>query len=172
MPRFQHSRQNRSTSRPNRDWAAIIASEVTNVPAASKVLLGTFSPSNAGIDETVLRTVGIFGIQTDGVASSELQLGAVGIIVSTAVAAAAGVASLPGPVTQAGDEWFVYMPIVQSWVANGVGERMCQYHFDSKAKRIIQAANVFSIVVENSHASEAFDIAFSVRVLSQVRGTH
>ncbi len=102
------------SQRPNRSWAAIVDAAETTVPAASKVLLGTFTPSVDGIDEVVLRTRGVLAVRSDQTAGSELQIGAFGMIVVTDTAAAAGAASIPSPATDADDDgWFVWLPFAQ-----------------------------------------------------------
>jgi len=138
------------------------------------VLLGTFVPSVVSIDETILRTRGMFAVETDQSAASENQLGAFGMIIVSDNAAAAGVASIPGPATEASDDgWFVWVPIVQRWeLGTFVGfdsHQSVQYEIDSKAKRIVQAGQTIAVVVES--VASGFTIATVFRMLSQVRGT-
>jgi len=166
----------RTRSTPNRTWAGINAATYTNVPAASKVLLGSFTLNNTGIDETVLRTVGSISIKSDQAAASEDQIGAFGLYVVSSRALAIGLTAIPGPVTNASEDgWFVWQGFAQTLEfvsAVGVEPGMATtYHFDSKAKRVVGTGMGIAIMVENIHASHAFDIAVPLRLLSMVRGT-
>ncbi len=162
-------------SRPNRSWNGLVSSAATNVAGTSKVLLGSFTPSNSGIDETILRSRGMFAIETDNSGATEEQVGAFGLIVVTDNAFAAGVASIPGPATDVDDDgWFVWVPIVQRFEfvsAVGVEPQMAtQYQIDSHAKRIVSDGQTVAIIVENFGAG-GFTININFRILSQVRGT-
>ena len=175
MPTRSHLRRsNRST--PNRSWSAFNTAAPVAVPAASKVLLGSFSLTNPGIDETVLRTVGAFAVQSDQLGATEDQLGAFGMYVVTDRAIAIGLSAIPGPVTNAAtDGWFMWKPILQEFAfGTGVGfiaDMATRYDFDSKAKRIVNNGFGIAIMVENIHATHAFEITTSFRLLSMVRGT-
>ncbi len=166
----------RQGSRPNRSWSGLVSASATSVPPASKVLVGTFALSVPSIDETILRTRGVLGVRSDQVAAEESQFGAFGLMVVTDVAAAAGIASIPGPGTDVSDDgWFVWLPIMQTLkFGTAVGFdtlAMTQIMIDSSAKRIIQEGQLVAIVAENVHANQAFEIAVGFRILSQVRGT-
>jgi len=161
---------------PNRSWGASNSTAATAVAAGTKVLLGTFVLSNPNIDETVLRTVGMVGVGSDQTAASELQLGAFGLVVVNDLAIAAGAASVPGPITDGGDDgWFVYVPFVQELrFLSGSGfdpHVINQYSFDSKAKRKIQEGSTIAVMVENAHATHAFQFFFGFRMLTMVTGT-
>ena len=106
----------RSGARPNRSWAATTThTDFIAVPAASKVLISSFVVVDTfGIDLTVLRTVGRFAVASDQASAIETQTGAWGLIRVTDLAVAAGVASLPGPFTDAQDDgWFVHQMFAQ-----------------------------------------------------------
>ncbi len=173
MPNFRN-RPQRSASRPNRSWDGFFTTALVNVPAASKVLLGSFTLNNPGIDETLLRTVGTLFVATDAL-SNESQIGAVGLIPITEIALAAGVASIPGPVSDIGsDGWAFHQTFCQDWsFATAVGQTMggLSYSFDSRGKRVVSDQHALALVVENAHATQAFDFYIAMRILSQVRGT-
>ena len=172
VQRFLNRPQRRQS---NKGWAAAFTSAPVNVPAASKVLLFTFTLSNENIDETVLRTVGTWGVRADAILDEE-QIGAVGMIIVSDTAAAAGVASIPGPITNADDDgWFLYTPFTFAIESiSNVGVRPDITHmipFDSKAKRKSSSGKVIACVVENAHATDGFDFTLVLRLLAMVRGT-
>ena len=169
--RFQTNRRT-----PNRSWAGFASTAETAVAASTKVLLGSFTLSNSNIDETILRNVGVLGVTSDQIATTEVQIGAFGMIVVNDLAVAAGAASIPGPITDRTDDgWFVYVPIVQKLqISSNVGnnfQAVTQYQFDSKAKRVVQEGFQIALMVENASSSTAFDIMAIFRTLSQIRGT-
>ena len=146
------------------------------IPAASKVLLATFTLSTALLDETILRVVGGVGVGSDQTAANENQIGAIGMCLATETAVAAGIASLPDPVTDIADDiWFFY----QGWgthftqfSAIATQANTFQYHaFDSKAKRIIQKGMSVVLVGANASATEGLLCLPFLRMLTQVRGT-
>jgi len=170
--RFQNSFRS-SSSRPNRAWSGSLASAFVVVAANSKVLLATLVTGVAGgVDLTILRTVGGIAIQSDQPTAIEQQIGAWGMILVTDQAAAAGIASIPGPATDIGDDWFVHQTFAQGGVQADEGAGSTWYAFDNKAKRILDGTGtVVAVVVENVHATHSFHIADMSRVLTQVRGT-
>ena len=165
-----------SRSRPNRSWAGTIVTSAFAVAANSKVQIANLELSNQGIDETILRTHGILTIQSDQLSTSESQIGAFGMIIVTDLAATAGAASIPGPVTNVDDDsWFVHQMINQRMeFASTIGlypDYGVQYMLDSKAKRVLESGNQISIMIENAHASHGFNGQLTLRVLTQVTGT-
>ena len=167
---------NRSNSgaRPNRAWVGAFSVAQVNIPANSAVLISTFALSNAGIDETILRTVGSFFVGLDQIVANEQQLGAFGLILATDQAISVGITAIPDPITDINDDgWFVYVPIQQeTQYATVVGQSMGRtYDFDSKAKRVVYTGTGVAVVVANSHATNGLDISVGFRMLSQVRGT-
>ena len=170
-PRRRFVRPGRG-SRKGTGWARNINSTLTPVPAATKVLFGTFVLSNPGITETIIRTRGRFAVASDAAAATEQQFGAWGMIVVNDLAVAAGVASLPGPGTDRSDDgWFVWESI-QQWNevagATSVSVVSQSYDFDSKAARRVEEGFTIAIVVENVHATHAFEFAAGMSLLSKV----
>ncbi len=166
----------RRSSPPNRSWAGFRTNAPIAVPANTKILLSTLGLSNPGIDETVLRNVGIISIVTDQVVAGEQQIGAFGMVKVSTIAATAGAASIPGPITDASaDGWFTYVPFAQEFQfisAVGVAfNAATQYQFDSKAKRRVNTGFALAMMVENAHATHGFFISVVLRTLSQVTGT-
>ena len=173
----QNRRQFRQFQRrPNRGWSFTVSALPVAVPAASKVLLAALVPSDV-LDLTILRTVGSISIRSDNIAgASEVQTGAFGIIPVTTIAATAGVASVPSPIAEADEDWFIYQGFqLTNTFISAIGVHPQSSHmipFDSKAKRIIDGDGItMAVVVENNHATNAFEIQFLVRILAQIRGT-
>ncbi len=176
MPTSRRSTRSFRKSPANRSWTGSLLAAPVTVPAASKVLLHSFTLSNANIDETILRVVGGIGIASDQIAAVEDQIGAYGFIIVTDLAVAAGVASIPGPATNNGDDgWFVYQTFGQRFGFGSAvgfdGQMSTWYPIDSKAKRVVSEGQNIAVVVENFHASQGFVISSQFRMLSMVRGT-
>ena len=160
--------------RHNRAWSGVHSVTTTAVAAGAKVLLGSFAPTTSG-DVTVLRSVGVISIKSDQAVSTELQQGSFGMIVVTDVALATGITAIPGPVTNMADDgWFLFQSFHQEFTfLTGVGfnnNGMNSMQFDSRAKRIVEDGRSIAIVVENANASHGFDVAFTIRLLSEVYG--
>jgi len=165
----------RSSSRPNRSWGGLAFATYTTVGAASKVLLGSLTLSNPGIDETHLRTVGVLSVRSDQKVASEDMLGAIGMILVSDQALATGITAIPGPTTDIADDgWLFYQPIVQTFeFVSSVGfdsQGAVQYHFDSKGKRIVHDGVSIALVAQNS-GSTGWAVGVVLRTLSQVTGT-
>ena len=99
----------RRTSALNRGWSGLSLLDI-QVPAVSKIFLGSFQLNNDGIDETVLRSVGDWTVagQSDGT-----YLVAIGMILVTDTALAEGVAAIPFPLFDIeSDGWFLYDTIL------------------------------------------------------------
>ncbi len=140
----------------------------TAVAASTKVLLGSFTV--AGASETMRRTRGLVQWTTNQILASEFSIGAFGMCVVTEDAFAAGVASIPGPFTDAGsDVWFVHQFMMHSFqFASGVGiegQFGNQYEIDSSAMRKVSEEQRVVLVVENGSANGAV-FAFGIRLLA------
>ena len=169
-------RQFRRSSTPNRSWGGAFSTANVAVAANTKILLGSFTPSNPNIDETVLRTVGSIWVGSDQTGSVEDVIGAFGLIIVTDLALAAGAASIPGPITDIADDgWFVYQPFVGQFrtvsAAGYTSPDGTEYQFDSKAKRRTGEGQSIAIMVQNASASHGFNIKIGFRLLSMVTGT-
>ena len=129
----------------------------------TKVLHSTLDPkllANVVAQEsTIVRTRGVISIRSDQAAVVEDQVGAMGMMFVTDEAVAAGVASIPGPVTNAdNDGWFVWVPFAQRGADVGTMLTSVEYQFDSKAMRKFEAGTTLVTVVEN--ASSLNGLAF------------
>ncbi len=155
----------------NYEWAQLVSVAPTNVPAASKVIIGSFQLTEPN-DITLMRTRGILHVVTD-LPSTEEQVGAFGFMLVTETAFAAGVASIPGPVTNGNEDWPIWVPICQNSIQLGStnfetssGRQMV---IDSKAQRVWEIGQRLVIMAENSHAAHAFDVMISLRILTRLR---
>jgi len=169
---LRHNRIVRRSTPPNRSWSGAIFVEIA-VPGNTSILLGSFGLSNQGIDETQLRALGSITVRSDQQAVTESQIGAFGLIVVSQSAITAGIASIPTPLTEIGDDgWFTYMPFCQTnHVFTTTGSTYApRYDFDSKAKRVVHDGSSMAVVVENGTA-DAFVFSVIIRMLSMVRGT-
>ena len=173
------SRRSRSSfqrrSNPNRSWSGFAFTAFVAVAANTKILLGSFTLSNPGIDETILRTVGQLAVVSDQLAATEAQIGAFGFIPVTGLALAAGAASIPGPITDSNADWFFYVPFANQFslasAASFAVVGSLNIPFDSKAKRKFNEATAIAVMVENSSATHGFNVAFVLRMLGMVSGT-
>ncbi len=162
------------TRRPaNRGWDGFVTTAPVAVPAGSKVLINTFALNNPGIDETALRTVGVMSVVSDQKNGDEQQIGAFGLIVINDTALALGITGMPGPVTGIGEDgWFLYVPFANTFlIATQVGFESPagdSIRFDSRAKRKVHDGTGLAAVVENAHATHAFNFQVVYRILSMV----
>ena len=162
----------RRTGAPKRltDWSA--SSPVTGpdvVAATTKALLEVFTPIVAG--ETVVRTRGFFGYESDQVAATEFFAGAFGIGVVTKVAAGIGITAIPGPATDAGwDGWLYHRYFANRFeFISGVGVEanpIINIEIDSKAMRKVTEDDRLVVVAENS-ASAGMQIMHAIRILTK-----
>jgi len=153
------------------NWSRLVPTTSTVVAAGTKIVLTTFVLDNPGISETVRRTRGRFFFASDQGSSTEEVHGAWGAVVVTDAAAAAGVASMPGPVTDASDDnWFVWEPFgnMLANVATGniAATNEPLVDFDSKAMRKVATGFQLAFIVENSSGSTGFRICVALSLLS------
>ncbi len=159
----------RRSVRRGTDWARKTAASFIIVPAATKVLLGSFSLANPGITETVIRTRGGIAIGSDQAAAEEQQLGAFGLVIVSDIAIAAGAASIPGPVTDRNDDgWFVWQPFARIGSDVATQPSTDWYEFDSKAARRLEQGFSIGIMCENAHATHGLVIGSEFSILSKV----
>ncbi len=155
-------------------WSGSVPTVLTNVVANSKVLLLSFTNSDDE-DLTLRRVRGLLQVQSDQVAASEIQVGALGGGIFSSAAITAGVASLPDPVMDVSDDiWSVYTHIGQTLqFISAVGIRpdfSTLYEVDSKAMRKMPDGYSFAFVVANDSAVGAFQVSLGVRLLFSFTG--
>ncbi len=103
---------------------------------------------------TIVRTRGELWVGTDQIAASESPFGALGMSVVRSAAAAAGVGSVPTPITEESDDsFFVWQAFASSLLfgdATGFRPYFERYSFDSKAMRKVSQGDTIAITLENA----------------------
>jgi len=177
MARHNFSRVARGSRRSNKSWSGVVDVNNSIAGGSAKILLGSLVPSNVGIDETILRTVGLLHVHSDQIAASEPFEGAFGMMVVTDLASAAGAASIPGPLTDIADDgWFVHVPFSgQLAFGSGVGfdgDSGLNERFDFKSKRVVEGkGKVIALMIESSTSSGGFVFSTIIRLLSMLTGS-
>ena len=144
------------------NWARTVNTSFVELAAGTKVLLSLVVLSNPGINETIRRTRGVISVRDDAQTS---MIGAFGMVVVNDLAIAAGVASMPGPVTDASDDgWFVWQPFA---VGEGIANTSHDFEFDSKAMRKIEEGFGVAIIAENAAATVS-QIGFGFSMLTSL----
>ncbi len=153
------------------NWGRSIAAAWVTVPAASKLLLTSFTLDNPGISETVRRTRGRFFFASDQAAAIEEISGAWGAVIVTDAAAAIGITAIPGAVTDRSDDnWYMWEPF-GNHLSNGIGGNVSagvqqMVDFDSKAMRKVESGFQIAFVVENASASIGLRFSAGISLLS------
>ncbi len=151
------------------NWARFVSLGGVVLAAGAKALITTVTLSNPGINETVRRTRGILSISSNQEAANHDQIGALGLVVVSDLAIAAGAGSIPGPVTDASDDgWFVWLPFTQRTDAGLQGVESREYHFDSKVMRRVEEGFGVAFMIENGSASNAIQFNLGVSLLSSL----
>ena len=102
---------------------------------------------------TIVRTRGYFTIASDQQLATEFYEGAVGSTVVTDQAVAAGVASVPTPISEDASDWFVYDRIADEFVfgdATGFILGSILARLDSRAMRKVDLGEDLITVIEAS----------------------
>ena len=160
-------------SRRQTAWAfGTVATAITNLAAASKVLISTANATLlAARPFTIVRVRGILSVQSDSTAATRTTFGAFGIAIVSDTAAALGITAVPDPVTdEASGLWFVY----QHWLAGrtfvtaaGIqgSEDWSQYEIDSKAMRKVDEGSDTAVVLANKAAVGGVNFVLQWRML-------
>ena len=144
-----------SGSRRQTSWASIGVIQTTVDGSASLA-----SSGNAALlalrPFTIVRTHLEILLQSDQLAVTEAQVAAVGLMVGSDSAIAAGVASVPTPLTELeSDLWYVHQTMLNSIDIAGtvsIGDTAAgrRYTVDSKAMRKVNNDQDIALVVEGS----------------------
>ncbi len=152
-------------------WSRTVSVDTLTVAAGTKAVLTTLTLSNPGIGETIRRTRGTLFVRSDQIGAVEEQFGAFGQVVVSDLAIAAGAASIPGPVTDAGDDgWFLWGGFLnaQNSAATQIGQGGGRFDFDSKAMRRIEEGFGAVFMVENASATDGIQVAVVLSTLSSL----
>ena len=154
-------------SRPGTDWGRFITSTPIAVAAGAKVLIASFVNNNPGIAETVRRTRGRFAIMASVTTIAD-NIAALGMMVVSDSAAAAGAASIPGPVTDRNDDgWFVWESAMCHQSGSGTtGAFNRVVEFDSKAMRRVLDGYQIAVMVENGSPTVSIDVWLAISTLA------
>ncbi len=151
-------------------WASF-EDAVAGVDAAENVKSLGITGLTASDTQTVMRLRGKVGITLDATAVDESIVVVFGIIVVSAPAFSAGVASIPSPVTDTQGPWIWQGSM---YVSAGAGAAIETDHLvdsieiDSKAMRHIKTSENLAIVAEVAASRDqggTFDWSYYVRVL-------
>ncbi len=142
-------------------------SAVQTLAAATSSIDQSLTPADQ--PETVIRTRGLLTIETDQEGADEQPFGAIGFIVVSAEALAAGAASIPAPYSNSGDDgFFVHQffaaPVTFS-TGTGLARLAVDYTFDSKAMRKLSPDDRVVMMIENASASHGLEFILSFRML-------
>ena len=166
--RFTSAR--RGSYRPPTDWSSVSNAGLTNIAATTKILVASFQV--VGSSHTVKRTRGLIHWKSDQLTASEYTIGAFGMCVVSEDAFAAGVASIPGPFSDASsDLWMVHQYVVSDMIFgtavgfDSMGGR--SYEIDSKAMRKVSEEERLVVVFENG-AADAAQFGFAIRLLTSL----
>jgi len=147
------------------NWGGVVATGLTTVPAATKILMAVLVPEFVS-GETIRRIRGTFFV--NAVEASSFH-GAIGAFVANDTAIGVGVASLLDPVTDVSDDaWMWYSSFHGGGNAadGSAGSQSGQvYHIDSKAMRRIETGFSLVFIVANATAASDFNVALSFRAL-------
>ncbi len=136
-------------------WLDIPGSVQTLASPSSAVNLNLLTTAEKALRPfTVVRTRGVFAINTDQVAASEFQSMALGFCVVSDQAAAIGITALPTPITdQESDLWFVYEQLMaqfEFFTAAGFDSQGATFkEYDSRAMRKVEDGQDIAIVAES-----------------------
>ncbi len=172
--RQSHRRMARShrvfTRGPRRltNWIGPADQEYVTVSAGTKVIIASLDPDVANmVRPTIVRTRGNVSIKTN-VATALTFVGAFGVGVVSNDAFAAGVASIPGPFSDADwHGWFVWRSFSYSQIESGTGANVWQNHLnvevDSKAMRRVSTNETVVLIAESQ--DDTFGISMPLRML-------
>ena len=127
--------------------------------------MATLALSNPGIGETVRRARG--SISVSAIAGGDIEV-AMGMVVVSDLALAAGSASIPGPITDGSDDgWFVWTPVVSDSPLSTAAEGHV-VEFDSKAMRRIEEGFGVAVMVENQSSVVSVNVHLAFSVLASL----
>ncbi len=158
-------------ARRETSWFEIPATR-TALSAIGGTILNSLTTAEKALRPfTIIRTHLELLVESDQSAASEFQLGAVGIAVVSDQASAAGVASVPTPITDAdSDNWFLHQYFMANFLfATGAGFDGADgqiYSIDSKAMRKVNDSDDVVVVAEvDTNVSSGLLVSMAGRIL-------
>ncbi len=170
------SRRHHSVGRTNASqrrktfWLAGAFQETT-IAAGTPVLLTSLNTAALALRPfTIVRTYVELFFSSDQEAADEVQLGAYGQIVVSDQASAAGIASVPTPVTEQNSDWFAYQIMLNSFrFGSAIGFQSAagtRFAIDSKAMRKVAfGQDVVSVTELQTGVSNGADLLSACRML-------
>ncbi len=141
-----------------------------DIGASTSTFAGSLSAAALGLRPfTIIRTRVEVAWCSDQNAANEAPIGAMGMIVITSSASAAGVASIPTPITEGDADWFVWQGLQNRLkFASGVGVTegegvVSRYTVDSKAMRKVGPDQDLGVMVQNSSA-----VGASIQIIGRI----
>jgi len=159
------------TARREMVWIGLFPAQAKIALAAGQVILmGTLNAAALALRPfTVVRTRGFLWTASDQEGAIEEPFGAFGLMVVKQTASAAGIASLPTPVTESDGEFFVYEPWIAAMrfvSATGIADPAgSTIHFDSKAQRKLGLDEDLAVTIENESSTHGADVIIGGRIL-------
>jgi len=147
--------------------------EIDGVVTVIGIVKSLFSGSLAVVESalTLVRTRGEFGFRIAAAAAgNSITRGAFGMIVTSSDAVIAGVASVPGPLSDSLNDWFVWVPFT---VIHNASSQDAEYNFrpfDSRGMRKLKFGEdlVPVLEIESDVAGSSIDASFSLRIQSKL----
>ena len=151
------------------DFAGVLQ-DFAIITAGNTVILSSLNAAALALRPfTVVRTRGIVLIASDQSASDEFQMGALGFGIAQDAAVAAGVASLPTPITEPGSSncflWQGLLAMVNATADASAANISNVYEFDSKAQRKVENGSDIYVAAENESSTDDYRLSFVARVL-------
>ncbi len=164
-----HTRVVRGKSDRLMVWILVAATDAA-VGASSSVLLATLNAAALALRPfTLVRTRLLVSWLSDQTAATEEPTGAIGEIVVSQAAAAAGVGSIPTPVTEGDGDFWVWQALQDHFIfGTAVGfraQQARQYIIDSKSMRKVGVDEDMALVVENDHVAHGAIVGVKGRIL-------
>ena len=143
----------------------------TTVVATTPILLGSWNAAALLLRPfTVIRSRIMVSARSDQFGAVEFQEGAVGFQIVTDSAVAAGIASLPTPISEASADYFIYRPYsvdVTFADATGYGDRSADstFEIDSKAMRKCGHDDDLAVTAQNLDPTHSVLVSMIGRIL-------
>ena len=151
------------------DFAQVFAG-TTTIAAAMALLASSLNAAALALRPfTIVRTRGLWFINSDAINAREEPFGALGFAVVSDQVSAIGVTAVPTPIVDAGSSLFFswtpgYADLVFS-SAVGITSAMKAYEFDSKAMRKVEIGQDLVVTVENGSSTDGMTTMFMARIL-------